>query len=94
LVEGVQAITRLPLEIPYETTETSQGSLNGGDSAEIRNCYLLKRILLYYFYMNLRLCRSERKFTRIKLYFNFSWYRTVKTLRLYYKNNIWTGRIM
>jgi len=32
LVSGVQAITRLSLEISYESTETGQGSLSGGDS--------------------------------------------------------------
>ena len=61
MVAGVQAITRLSLEVSYETTETGQVSLSGGDSAEIRNCSLLKRILLYYFYINLRLCCSETK---------------------------------
>jgi hypothetical protein len=48
LVAGVQAIIQLSLDIPYESTETRQGSLSGGDSTDIRNCcYLLKRVLLY-----------------------------------------------
>ena len=48
----------------------------------------------FYYIISISTCAfvvQRRKLTSINLYLNLIPYRTVKTLRLYYKNNMWAG---